>query len=99
MKKSYIEIAWHPPTPMVERFDAEKFKVKTEDGCLKLVDSDGHPVRLFPWHCVNVAQFVTEEQAESPAPAPRPAGPRVVTGPGLVDKDGEPLGGRVFEAP
>lgn len=92
MKKKYIEIAWHHPVPNVERFDADKFKIKTEDGCLKLIGEDG-PVRIIPTHRVDLVQFGEEEVPETTRSVHRPVpdGPRIVTGPSLVGPDGEAL--------
>lgn len=81
MKKKYIEIAWHPPTPMVERFDADKFKLNVTDGAYKLLDSEGHLVRIFPAHSIHLVQFGEEDTVEK-AVGPLVTGP--VKGPALV---------------
>jgi len=82
VKKKYIEIAWHHPVPNVERFDADKFKLNVVDGVYKLLDSDGHLVRIFPGHRVDLVQFGEEEVPER-AVGPLATGPRVVKGPAL----------------
>lgn len=62
MAKQFIQIAWLPPTQLtVEQFDADQFKVKTEDGMVKLIGPDGI-MRIMPQAQVKLIQFITPEE-------------------------------------
>lgn len=72
-----IGIIWRDPQGNLkpEKFDADAFKVKTEDGWLKIIGPDG-PFRLIPSDKVCTVEFIEEKEESpilSPHAVPRPA--------------------------
>jgi hypothetical protein len=60
LSKKIIQLVWTPP-PTVENLDAEEFKIKTEDGLVKILNKDG-VVRILPQSRVTLIQFMTLEE-------------------------------------
>lgn len=60
MSKKIIQIVWTPP-PTIENLDAEEFKIKTEDGLVKILNKDGI-IRIMPQSQVTLIQFMTIEE-------------------------------------
>ncbi len=60
MAKKVIQIVWTPPD-VSENLDAEEFKIKTEDGLVKILNKDGI-VRILPQSQVTLIQYITVEE-------------------------------------
>lgn len=61
MSKQIIQIVWTPPDT-VENFPSDEYKVKTEDGMVKLISEKHGIVRIFPATGVRLIQFITPEE-------------------------------------
>lgn len=79
MKRSII-ISWRDPIGNMrdEQFDAEKFKVHTEAGWLKLTSNEaGGIIRIIPSTRVGIVQFIEEpEESKVLKPTLMPPGPK-----------------------
>lgn len=63
MPKQIIQLVWMPPEKLtVENFDADEFKIKTEDGLVKLISTADGIVRIMPASQVRLIQFITPEE-------------------------------------